>query len=490
MADNSLDIVEEKGIHGLCKNISITESSHGGSNAFSSRSSSIADTGASSNSSLEVNSIHEKGTQEMDQKPARESTERDRLKTTFEFPLVDTNAVSECNLSTKAKATCTSAAAASAGKVSGGISTSASVIPNANASSRNSPVRVINSVPILPIAYTPKANNISTVNGDGNTCTPRTAVASPKIDLEAILSLTPAIATPRTPAFLAAPSPQPKSWLHFAPTQLISEEIEQTGGMIFQNYDEMPKEQFLHAPGVRICTRTRSRTRKSNRIPAHTQKKNRKRRRNASSATVGDNNNTNDNHSTQAQEQAKAKAESEKVQYYTARTSYAGVSVNLGSDHLSSTPAAAALDIANKLWWGAENTKPLFVLSESEVTKALETIGYGVHVHPDEFMHSLFTQDQKDYFESLVERALASLGGRDDYFADILCGIDKEGDRDRKRSIPVLKYEHLHLHHHEHVHVRRHEHLQVQRMQLIRRDERRRLAIWWRWTSVEYHQHR
>ena len=51
-------------------------------------------------------------------------------------------------------------------------------------------------------------------------------------------------------------------------------------------------------------------------------------------------------------------------------------------------------------------------------------------------MHSLFTQDQKEYFESLVERALASLGGRDDYFADILCGIDKEGgDRDRKRQI-------------------------------------------------------
>jgi hypothetical protein len=90
----------------------------------------------------------------------------------------------------------------------------------------------------------------------------------------------------------------------------------------------------------------------------------------------------------------------------------------------------------NKLWWGAENTKPLFVLSESEVTKALETIGYGygVHVHPDEFMHtSLFTQDQKEYFESLVDRALASLGGRDDYFADILCGIDKEGDRDLYR---------------------------------------------------------
>jgi hypothetical protein len=91
---------------------------------------------------------------------------------------------------------------------------------------------------------------------------------------------------------------------------------------------------------------------------------------------------------------------------------------------LSSASAAAALDIANKLYWGANNKRPYYVLSEAEVLRALRAVGYGTVVHPEEFVHSLFTLERKEYFELLVDKALSSLGGRDDYYVDILCGLD------------------------------------------------------------------
>jgi hypothetical protein len=106
-----------------------------------------------------------------------------------------------------------------------------------------------------------------------------------------------------------------------------------------------------------------------------------------------------------------------------------GVSINLGSDHLTSLPAAAALDIASKLYQGADNNRPYYVLSEVEVMKALDAVGYGSLVDSHEFKHSLFTQERKEQFESLVDRGLSSLGGRDDLYADILCGLDKNANK-------------------------------------------------------------
>ena len=162
--------------------------------------------------------------------------------------------------------------------------------------------------------------------------------------------------------------------------------------------------------------------------------------------------------------------------YYGARASYAGVSVNLGSNHFTSASAAAALDIANKLYWGEDNEKPLFVLSSVEVSNAMKAIGQYAgrgnssssrhdkcsyvcgemmmeeaglkftckppsvgsmrqgrgrargHLHGGwedfKFSQTRFTQERKEYFEFLVGRALMSLGGKDEEeVIDLLCGL-------------------------------------------------------------------
>jgi len=213
---------------------------------------------------------------------------------------------------------------------------------------------------------------------------------------------------PSRPPILVNTSPLPKSGDYFAPTQLLNDDIECGDGLIFQNLDRVPSHQFFHVPGVR---------------------KRLYKPKQAKTKTVPKNKNGKKSKLSQEQGKEQGGAQESDKWLYGGRMMISGVSINLGSDHPTSLPAAAALDIANKLYQGADNHRPYYVLSEVEVMKALGAIGYGTSVGPQEFKHSLFTQERKEYFESLVDQALSSLGGRDDLYADILCNLDKCVDK-------------------------------------------------------------
>jgi hypothetical protein len=207
--------------------------------------------------------------------------------------------------------------------------------------------------------------------------------------------------TPTRPPFLANASPLPKSGNTL--TQLLSEEIDCGDGLIFEDLDHLSPDHFFQVPGVRKrwYKKTKQKT---------IQKKTSKKQKVSQESSANAMSNANEN------------------ELYSARMSISGVSINLGTDHLTSLPAAAALDIAYRLLRGEDNNRPYYVLSEVEVLKALSAIGYGTTLDPGEFKHSFFTQERKEYFESLVDRALSSLGGRDDFYTDILCNLKRYGD--------------------------------------------------------------
>lgn len=200
----------------------------------------------------------------------------------------------------------------------------------------------------------------------------------------------------RPPILVAATSPHRIASEEFRFTQILREEIDYGDGLIFQKLDHVPENHFLYVPGVRKRP-TKVKSKSAQKKSAGNKRK--------FTMEIND--------------------ETPTKTFYSGRMSLAGVSVNLGSNHTSSATAAAALDIANKLYWGPNNKRPYYVLSEAEVLRALGAVGYGTLVHPEEFVHSLFTLERKEYFELLVDRALSSLGGRDDYYAEILCGLDK-----------------------------------------------------------------
>ena len=207
--------------------------------------------------------------------------------------------------------------------------------------------------------------------------------------------------TPTRPPFLANASPLPKSGNTL--TQLLSEEIDCGDGLIFEDLDHLSPDHFFQVPGVRKrwYKKTKQKT---------IQKKTSKKQKVSQESSANAMSNANEN------------------ELYSARMQISGVSINLGTDHLTSLPAAAALDIAYRLLRGGDNNRPYYVLSEVEVLKALAAIGYGTTLDPGEFKHSFFTQERKEYFESLVDRALSSLGGRDDFYTDILCNLNRYGD--------------------------------------------------------------
>ena len=356
-------------------NVEMKQNRSGGSSCY---------TAANSNAHNYQNQCDEQHDKERQKRVSRSTRNGVQVKATIEIPCRNMNAVvseSECN----------------------SFSSSASISAGTRVCTRSSSRGTVQN----SSETTPTMNNVSTMvseSGSNSTSISSASLRKLKLDMETMN---------RTPHnLLSSPSPRKSNVVYFAPTQMIAEEIERTEGTVFQNLDQLPKEHFISAPGVRV--RLSNKTRRS----SNAQKGTKRRKRGRNSIRESTN-------------QSEHQSEEEIVQHYCARTTYAGVSVNLGSDHHSTISAAAALDIANKLYWGGENERPCIVLSEGEVMKALDAIGYGTSLHPDEFISTLFTQERKNYFEKLVELALSSLGGRDDYYADLLCGIEIGGHRKR-----------------------------------------------------------
>lgn len=216
----------------------------------------------------------------------------------------------------------------------------------------------------------------------------------------------------QSPSKLGLSSPLPKPGVYHSLTQLVTEEINSSAGLVFRNLDNVDPDKFLHVPGVR----KRSKSNKTKKRGGDKKSKARSR-----SSSIGDDNDTRE--------------------VYCARTTISGVSVNLGSNHRTSTEAAAALDIANQLYNGLDNHKPFYVLSEVEVMVALKAIGHDSIAALQRFQRNLFTSDQKIEFENLVEKALASIGGNDDELADILSNIGSYSNKKgRSSSIDASKH--------------------------------------------------
>ena len=106
---------------------------------------------------------------------------------------------------------------------------------------------------------------------------------------------------------------------------------------------------------------------------------------------------------------------------------FKSVSLNLGC-HLTSAEAASALDLGRCLLQGSEYLPFLSVLSRTEIIGGLRAagapIGHGDRVDP--LVEFRVNEVTKKWFESMVEDALTSLGGKDYQLSDILSKIDGE----------------------------------------------------------------
>mmetsp|Transcript_9282 Transcript_9282/g.13793 ORF Transcript_9282/g.13793 Transcript_9282/m.13793 type:complete len:639 (-) Transcript_9282:85-2001(-) len=125
---------------------------------------------------------------------------------------------------------------------------------------------------------------------------------------------------------------------------------------------------------------------------------------------------------------------------YKARGKFFDVSVNLGC-HRSSAAAAAAVDIANVLFWGGENIKkPLYVLSLNEIEKGLKAAGVNDVKALSDVFRQKFNEEHKVLFENYVENTLCSIGGKDDDAANVLCCLNKYYDGKKyKRQVKNME---------------------------------------------------
>jgi len=201
--------------------------------------------------------------------------------------------------------------------------------------------------------------------------------------------------------------------LYHTPAQLLCDEIDIMPGLVFQELDDSsedldPAERFLSRPNVNRW------------------KPNQKRKRNSISKSRKNRKGKGHQEATAAEE----KTSGPQKQKYTARLNMSGVSVNLGSDHNTSTSAAAALDIAHKLFHGREHNRPFNVLSECELRTALNAVQYDEERIEKYEFRKKFTLERKKIFEEVVQMGLSSIGGRDDVYADLLCDMNKMDDHD------------------------------------------------------------
>jgi hypothetical protein len=113
---------------------------------------------------------------------------------------------------------------------------------------------------------------------------------------------------------------------------------------------------------------------------------------------------------------------------YKATMTFNGVYLNLRSDHSTSAEAAAALDLGRCLLKGSEYHQVPNVLSRPELISGLKAAGvpncHGNRVDP----LPSFKVDEvtKQWFESIVESALTSLGGMDYQLSYMLAAVNDE----------------------------------------------------------------
>jgi len=100
---------------------------------------------------------------------------------------------------------------------------------------------------------------------------------------------------------------------------------------------------------------------------------------------------------------------------FKAKIAHQGNFFNLGGNHHSSASASASIDLANLLIFGSEQVqKPLCILSKMEAWAALNAanvpgIFTGGVIEPYKLRN---TESEKFVFESAIQRALESVGGR------------------------------------------------------------------------------
>ena len=204
--------------------------------------------------------------------------------------------------------------------------------------------------------------------------------------------------------------------IEFPHSYAIDEDIECGGcGLVFLNYDPNPEylNRYVYVPGVQLVKKRATIRDQQDRAL--------KKKPNAKRAKMN-------------AIELKTSTES-----YKARLSFSNVSVNLGS-YENSASAAAAVDIANVLFWGEENTKPLYLLSLKEIEMALDAIGIPNIKMASETFREKFDEDQKFIFESYIGAAVTTIGGNDDALLPILCSLEKyKSNKDKMHSKKITK---------------------------------------------------
>ena len=172
-------------------------------------------------------------------------------------------------------------------------------------------------------------------------------------------------------------------------------------GLVFLNFghDDGFLNRYLNTPGVQRF-QNKAESKKSN-------------RKSTSSSTKKNNN----IHNLLGQDNDHSKSS------YKARARFSDVSVNLGSHH-SSASAAASVDIANVLFRGGDNEKPIYALSLNEIEIGLKAAGVKDIKAMSDIFRKKFNEEHKNLFEHYVRTALSSIGGNDDDVASILCSLE------------------------------------------------------------------
>jgi hypothetical protein len=203
---------------------------------------------------------------------------------------------------------------------------------------------------------------------------------------------------------------KPEKTRTFTASQLVTEDIQCSTGLVFQDIDEdggLSKsniEKFGDRPHVKRFLRKRRRT------------------------NVSDNGD-------------------DKDVLFKASMRIQEVFVNLGT-HKSSVSAAAAVDLANVLCSEHDNTHNLQVLSHAEANLALRSADarkIPTSDNPSQFIP--FNAERKKAFEYDIEKALSCIGGEDESLSLMICSIDKKTQKQaeisskRNRSLPTRNKE-------------------------------------------------
>ncbi len=272
-------------------------------------------------------------------------------------------------------------------------------------------------------------NSLLLVNDDPPCSSSNTTSNSSSNILASLPSFLPASEEERTPHQKESAPPARRIITRNSCHQLL-DDIDCGTGLVFLDVDNGDDEflnRYLCTPGVRLFKDHNNSNSNNSNSKGREKQKSKTKKVNSSNTS-----------SSRAQ---RGHGEESASKLYKSRGKFLDVSVNLGC-HQSSAAAAAAVDIANVLFWGGENEKPLYVLTLGEIEKALKAAGVNDIRGVSDMFQKKFNEEHKALFETYVENALCSIGGKDDDAAGVLCCLEKFKNGKKNNAKPKRRLKH------------------------------------------------